>query len=83
MELVKYIDAASRNCTAVILERGRKYLHVALVEADGYHKAKLPLNEERFMRPLETTRRTVAAVRRIAKRTSNRTLRKQIIGGLK
>lgn len=80
--LARYTDQGSRNCTALVLERGRKWMHVALVEADGYRKAKLPLTEERYMKPLELTRKTRAAINRIAKRTTNRKLRKQVLAAL-
>lgn len=77
--LTRYTDQSSSSRTAIVLDRGRKWMHVALVEGDGYRKAKLPLTEERYMVPLTMTRKTRAAINRIAKRTTNRALRKLVL----
>lgn len=77
--LTRYTDQKHCTRTAIVLDRGRKWMHVALVEADGYRKAKLPLTEERYMAELPLSRKTRAAIRRIAKRTTNRTLRNRVL----
>ena len=70
MELLRYREAMLKGCrSALIVDEGRKWMKVLVVDSGRLRVVRRPLSEKAHMTPLKTNeRKALASLRRMARK---------------
>ena len=68
MELQRYLDQDNKYRTAMIANKGRKWMLVLEVKDGALKLVKRPMTDTKYMTPMPWTRKSKASLRRLARR---------------